>query len=165
MGKITQVNNGDTGLEARNKINEAMKSVETDATLSGDGTTSSPLSVVSSGGGNKTITQTAINITVNGTTDIPISDDVKTLLFTDGVTSQNFTFSNLSNTEEFTATRIIDNSANNSAVTLTWPGGQYWDDSVPVTGLAGIAALSKYELNVFVRSSSIARIEIIPFAK
>lgn len=43
MGKITQVNNGDTGLQARNKINEAMKTIETDESLSGDGTAGNPL--------------------------------------------------------------------------------------------------------------------------
>jgi hypothetical protein len=48
MGKITQVNNGDTGLASRTKINEAMKTVETDATLSGSGTVGNPLKVVGS---------------------------------------------------------------------------------------------------------------------
>lgn len=45
MGKITQVSNGDTGLQARTNLNEAMKTVEHDATMSGDGTAASPLTV------------------------------------------------------------------------------------------------------------------------
>ena len=46
MAKITQVNNGDTGLVARQKINEAMKTAEVGAWLSGDGTASNPLKAV-----------------------------------------------------------------------------------------------------------------------
>ena len=46
MAKITQINNGDSGLVSRTNINEAMKTVESGATLSGDGTTATPLNVV-----------------------------------------------------------------------------------------------------------------------
>jgi hypothetical protein len=43
MGKVTQVNNLDSGLTARTNFNEAMKAVETDATLTGDGNTGTEL--------------------------------------------------------------------------------------------------------------------------
>jgi hypothetical protein len=44
MGKVTQVNNGDTGLQARTNYNEAMKTAETDGvTITGDGTVGNPL--------------------------------------------------------------------------------------------------------------------------
>ena len=45
MAKIDQVNNGDTGLDARTKINAALKDVskEADGSLSGDGNTGTPL--------------------------------------------------------------------------------------------------------------------------
>jgi len=46
MAKIDQVNNGDSGLNSRNKINEAIKTVESDATITGAGTVASPLSAV-----------------------------------------------------------------------------------------------------------------------
>ena len=46
MSKIDQVNNGDSGFDSRNKINEAIKTVESDATITGDGTIASPLSAV-----------------------------------------------------------------------------------------------------------------------
>jgi len=49
MGKITPVNNGDTGLDARTKLNEAMQTVESNGTLTGEGTTANPLAVVNSG--------------------------------------------------------------------------------------------------------------------
>lgn len=43
MAKITQTNNGDTGLIARTNFNTALKSVETATNISGDGTVGSPL--------------------------------------------------------------------------------------------------------------------------
>lgn len=43
MAKITQVNNGDTGLQARTKINEAIKDVEIGAEFSGSGIVGSVL--------------------------------------------------------------------------------------------------------------------------
>ena len=46
MAKITQINNGDSGLVSRTNINEAMKTVESGATLTGEGTVASPLSIV-----------------------------------------------------------------------------------------------------------------------
>lgn len=45
MGKISAVNIGDTGTAAKDKINEAMQTVESDSTLSGDGTAATPLGV------------------------------------------------------------------------------------------------------------------------
>lgn len=45
MVKIITVNNGDTGLSARNKINTAMAAVSSDATLTGDGNVGTELSV------------------------------------------------------------------------------------------------------------------------
>jgi hypothetical protein len=45
MAKITQINNGDSGLVARTKINTALSSVETDATITGNGNVGTPLSV------------------------------------------------------------------------------------------------------------------------
>lgn len=45
MAKITQISNGDSGLTARNAINEALKSVDVGNSLSGDGTSSDPLEV------------------------------------------------------------------------------------------------------------------------
>lgn len=50
MAKITSVQNGDSGLVARNKINTAQESVEVDGvTVSGDGNTGTELNVLSSG--------------------------------------------------------------------------------------------------------------------
>jgi len=45
VAKITPVGNGESGLSARNKINTAIESVDTDATLTGDGNSATPLSV------------------------------------------------------------------------------------------------------------------------
>jgi hypothetical protein len=45
MAKIDQISNGETGLSSRGKINNALKSVDTDVTIDGDGTSTSPLSV------------------------------------------------------------------------------------------------------------------------
>ncbi len=49
MSKISEVIIGDSGEVARNKINEAIETVETDATITGDGTVESPLSAVPTG--------------------------------------------------------------------------------------------------------------------
>jgi len=49
MAKIDQFVNGEGGLSVRTKINEAIKSVEVDSTLSGDGNIASSLGVVWSG--------------------------------------------------------------------------------------------------------------------
>lgn len=46
MGKVTQINNGDTGLQARTAYNEAMKEVEIGAEFSGDGTVATPLTFI-----------------------------------------------------------------------------------------------------------------------
>lgn len=45
MAVIDQISNGESGSSAREKINEAIKSVESDSTLTGDGTVSSPMGV------------------------------------------------------------------------------------------------------------------------
>lgn len=45
MAKVTQVSNGDSGVSARTAYNEAMKTVEVDSSLTGDGTSSNPLGV------------------------------------------------------------------------------------------------------------------------
>jgi len=45
MTKITQVQNNDSGLDARTKINQAIESVDTDSSIFGDGNTATPLSV------------------------------------------------------------------------------------------------------------------------
>jgi hypothetical protein len=50
MAKISQVNNGDTGLVSRNKLNEAIETVEVDGTtVAGDGNVGTPLNVLSTG--------------------------------------------------------------------------------------------------------------------
>jgi len=51
MGRITQTSCGDNTGDFVNRTNEAMKTVETDATLSGDGTEGNPLKVENAGGG------------------------------------------------------------------------------------------------------------------
>lgn len=45
MGKIAQISNNESGLSVRNKMNEAMETVEHDGTLNGLGTVASPLSI------------------------------------------------------------------------------------------------------------------------
>lgn len=45
MAKVTQVSNGASGYAARTAYNEAMKTVETDSTITGDGTVGSPLGI------------------------------------------------------------------------------------------------------------------------
>lgn len=61
MAKITSINNGEAGSSVRSKLNTAMASVETDATLTGDGNVGTALSVDFSA---------ATPITVDGTADV-----------------------------------------------------------------------------------------------
>jgi len=50
MAKIVQVNNGDSGLVSRNKLNQAIETVEVDGVkITGDGNVGTPLTVDESG--------------------------------------------------------------------------------------------------------------------
>jgi len=99
-------------------------------------------------GGNRIITQSEIAITAPGITDIPTDDTVKTFAFDNLVATQTFTVSALSDTEEKTVKRILDNSANSVPVLLTWPTSLKWSDAWPATGPASIAANSIYRLEI-----------------
>lgn len=56
MAKVNQVNNGDSGSEARAAYNEAMKTVEVDgSTITGSGIEGDPLVASVGGGGRHTI--------------------------------------------------------------------------------------------------------------
>ena len=88
MAKITPVTNGLQGLDARNQINEALKSVEVDSSLGGDGNSGTPLTVQEAPWGGLTGTlsdqtdlQNALNakqtlitsrVVVNSKSDFPI---------------------------------------------------------------------------------------------
>lgn len=117
---------------------------------------------LNSGGGSpiRPITQTGIPITVDGgTTDLPVDNTSKKFLISDTVASQTFTTSGLSDVEEFTCKRILDNSINTVATTVFWPAQFVWDDSgVP----SGLAAGGKYILELEVQSTSEVFAMLIP---
>ena len=163
MGKITQVNNGDTGLQARTKINEAMKSVESDATLSGSGTLGDPLKVVDSGasGGLTIPTQTPTAIADAATTNIPLDNTQLNYSFADGNTTWTITVNGGSDTEVKKAVRILDNSANNDAVLITLSNANMTIKEDDGNNLS-LAANSVHELEVKGRSTSVCLLSIIP---
>lgn len=132
-GKVLRVNTGETGMEL--------------VTLP----TSAPT---------RELVQTPIQINTDaGTTDIPIDNTSKIFSILNAVSSQTFTVSGLSNVEESTCKRILDNSANAVAVTVTWATEFIWDDSgVP----SGLAAGGKYILELEVQSTSEVFAMLIP---
>ena len=72
MAKITQINNGDSGLVSRTNINEAMKTVEVDGTtITGDGTVANPL--VSNGGAVDSVNTKTGVVVIDGT-DVELVD-------------------------------------------------------------------------------------------
>lgn len=99
MAKVSQVNNGDLGQVARVSWNEAMKTVETDGTtLSGDGTTGSPLAVATlpsgsvvsvgtSGAGSNSVSTPSTPIYIHRKTAITGGGDTETLPDTSGLTT------------------------------------------------------------------------------
>lgn len=214
MGKVTQVNNNDSGLTARTNYNEAMKNVESDSSLSGSGTAGDPLKVESTnsyfdnvsattapaitndssenygvgstwidiandnvykcvdatvgaavwewlnkpssgGGGGLTIpTQTPVTLTNGATTDISLDDTLRFNSFADGVTTHTFTASGGSDIQVKAARRKIDNSANNSAVTITL-SDTVMDWNEDDGNSLSIAANSIYYFDIFGESASV----------
>lgn len=123
MGKITPIvvfpNVGyDSGETAKNKINEAMKTVEVDSSLSGDGTAGNPLKVGSSHYSTQesdlAIVTNDIAINVNSKN---IFNALNTVIATSNTT---ITLSNITIARIITFDIEIQNS---STLTLNNPGG------------------------------------------
>lgn len=130
MGKITQVNNNDSGLVARTKINEAMKTVETDSSLSGSGTVGDPLKVVGPGGGDVTeeyadlfVAANIIQINCNGKNHFTSSNIVAVSA------DATVTFSNETNVRTIEFDVDISNSATLTFPVDTFPSGTISGDS------------------------------------
>ena len=145
MAKIDQVQNGDTGLNARTKLNEAIKDVESDASLTGDGI-NTPLSVDFSGAPVQSVAGKTGDVTLD-TGDVTevtdknyVTDAEKTSIGTigDKVTGPPTAVDSNLAIFDGTTGKIIKDSLLALAKVLTTNGGQTVDGDMTINGILNL---------------------------